>query len=225
MVTSLLIVEPRRETRLELITAFGNSSHPFKVWSAICAQGALQILDHHAIDMVITELQLPDMSGFLFLDFIAQIQHVLVYSDGDEAIILRAFECRIDDFAVKSRSSIPELVLRTRAILRRSTQQYLQVGDIYVDIPAQRVWRKGVEIDLPNQCFKFFLALVRYPNQVISRNQLTQVVGSTPNTKGYRILYVLALKIRRKLELDPMKPQYIRNVRGIGYIFKTDSIS
>lgn len=203
MVTSLLIVEPRRETRLELITAFGNSSHPFKVWSAICAQEALQILDHHAIDMVITELRLPDMSGFLFLNFIAQIQHVLVYSDGDEPVILRAYKHHIDDFAIKSRTSIPELVLRTRAVLRRGTQQSLQVGDIYVDIPTQQVWCKGTEIVLPSQRFKFFLALARYPNQVVTRDQLADAVGSTRDTKGYRVLYVLALAVRQKLEIDP----------------------
>ena len=225
MMTSLLIVEPQHNTRLELITAFGNSSHPFKVWSAICAQEALQILDYQSIDIVITELRLPDMSGFLFLDFIDQIKHILVYSDGDEEIILRAFECHIDDFAIKSRMSILEVVLRTQAVLRRSTQQYLQVGDIVVDISAQRVWRNGTEIVLPSQRFKFFLALVRHPNQVITRDQLADSVGSTRDTKGYRILYVLALKVRRKLELDPMKPQYIHNVRGVGYMFKTDCIS
>lgn len=222
MVTSLLIVEPRRETRLELITAFGNSSHPFKVWSAICAQEALHILDHHSIDVVITELHLADMNGFLFLDFIVQIKHVLVFSDGDEAIILRAYECRIDDFAVKSQTSIAEVVLRTKAILRRSTQHYLQVGNVFVDISAQRVWRKGTEIVLPSQRFKFFLALARYPNQVVTRDQLADAVGSTRDSKGYRVLYVLAMAVRQAIEIDPKNPQYIQNVRGIGYIFKAD---
>ncbi|GAB5494317.1 MAG: two-component system response regulator MtrA [Phototrophicaceae bacterium] len=225
MVTSLLIVEPEREKRLELITAFGNSSHPFKVWGATSAEVALQVLDYQSIDMVITELHLPDMSGFLFLDYISQVTHIIVYSDGDESVLLRAYEHDIDDFATKSQTTIAELVLRAQAILRRLTERYLQSGDICVDIAEQRVWRNEIEIDLSRQTFNFFLALARHPNQVITRNELADAVGSTRDTKGYRVLYVLALAVRRKIEPDPENPRYIQNIRGIGYMLRTKMTS
>ena len=227
MVTKLLIVEPNREERFDLITAFGNSAQPFKVWGVTSASEALQILEQESIDIVITELRLPDMSGFLFLDSIAERTRILIYSDGNEPVILRAYTYQIDDFAIKSQASIKEVVLRTKVILRRATQanqRYIQAGDICIDVTTQQVWRKGIEIKLSDQRFQFLFALASAPSQVVTRNQLADAVGSTRDNKGYRVLYVLAMTVRQRLELDPKNPRYIQNIRGIGYMLRIDRI-
>lgn len=220
MVKSLLIVEPHRETRFNLITTFGNSNYQYhyKIWSADCADHALQILEKQKIDVIVTELCLRDMSGFLFLDQICALSHVVVYSHGNEEIILRAFEKGIDDFALKAQATIQELILRIEAVLRRTEKKIIQVGHLCIDVLQMCIWDKETKIELSHQCVKFLLELMLHPNQIRTHDELAYAVCDMVDTRDYSRLYVLALALRKKLEPDPKNPKYIRNVRGIGYL-------
>jgi DNA-binding response OmpR family regulator len=179
-------------------------------------------------DLVVLDVSMPDMDGWQTLERIRDLSDVpvmMVTARGAELERVRGLQAGADDYMVKPFGR-QELVARVQALLRRARptgDQQLEsyVDDrITIDFAQRSVSYEGREVTLTPLEFRLLSAFVRHPRQVLSREQLLQLVwGDTYGVSGDQVkLYVGYL--RRKL--DPNGPERvpIETVRGFGYRYQ-----
>jgi len=201
----------------------------FEVVTAASSEEGELILLEQLVDLVILDWMLPDMSGIELCGRLRRtgkfprIPIVMLTARGEEADRVRGFSNGADDYVVKP-FSVPELMARVKALLRRSApnrvSEILAVGDISLDREAHRVTRSTREISLGPTEYRLLEVLLESAGRVLSRNQLIDRVWGTTADIDERTIDVHVGRLRKALvrgnELDP-----IRTVRGAGYSFET----
>ncbi len=129
-------------------------------------------------------------------------------------------ELGADDYVTKPFGT-RELRARIKALLRRAsgeTETY-EFGDVEVDFARGELRRSGRAVELTPIEFKLIAAFIRSRGRVLSRQQLVDRAWGHETFASERIVDNHIANLRRKIETDPANPQYIRNVRGLGYRF------
>src|SRR5215470_16671030 len=176
-------------------------------------------------DLIILDWMLPGMSGLELCRRLRAgkaslgIPILILTARGEEQDRIRGLTTGADDYVVKP-FSLPELMARVRAILRRSSPerlaQTLEVEDIELDRESYRVTRNGREVRLGPTEFKLLEFMMESPGRVFSRSQLLDGVWGRDVYVDERTVDVhigrLRKAINRGKEKDP-----IRTVRGAGY--------
>jgi DNA-binding response OmpR family regulator len=181
-------------------------------------------------DLVVLDVSMPELDGWQTLERIRDLSDVpvlMLTARGDELERVRGLKAGADDYVVKPFGR-QELVARVEALLRRRSADGAGTPDIYsdarltIDFAQRSVAFEGRDVSLTPLEFKLLSAFVRNPRQVLSRDQLLELVwGSSYGVSGDQVkLYVGYL--RKKL--DPTDPANvpIETVRGFGYRYKTD---
>jgi two-component system KDP operon response regulator KdpE len=138
-----------------------------------------------------------------------------------EAQRLAAFETGADDYILKPFSA-PELLARARAMVRRHVRGMLpmgvlQIGAVSVDMTRRvALDRQGGEVRLTPLEHRILESLVRHGDRIVTRVALIREVWG-PDRSDARALRVYIGSLRRKLEVDPSRPQHILTELGIGY--------
>lgn len=149
---------------------------------------------------------------------VADVSIIVVSPDDDELHRVVAFELGVDDFLAEP-VSLRELVLRVRAILRRTERddserrERIVLGSLVVDGSRHQVTVEGRDVSLTALEFRLLLDLARHPNRVQRRNELLERVWSDPRGET-RTLDTHVKRLRRKLG---HAGSYIETVRGVGY--------
>ena len=146
---------------------------------------------------------------------------IMLTARSEENERVRALLAGADDYVVKP-FSMPELMLRVHAVLRRSRPERvattLTLGDIDLDRVTRRVTRAGRKIHLGATEFRMLECFMETPNRVLTRAQLFDSVWGMSGESNERIVDVQVGRLRKALtreqEEDP-----IRTVRGAGYSF------
>jgi DNA-binding response OmpR family regulator len=181
-------------------------------------------------DLVLLDVSMPELDGWQTLERIRDLSDVpvmMLTARGDELERVRGLQAGADDYVVKPFGR-QELLARVQAILRRSAARPAETAESYVDERVeidfgQRAVRyAGHDVSLTPLEFKLLAAFVRHPRQVLSRDQLLDLVwGDAYGVSGDQVkLYVGYL--RRKL--DPASPESvpIETVRGFGYRYRPE---
>ncbi len=193
-------------------------------------------LARETVDLVILDLKLPGEDGMQIAQRLraeSAIPILMLTGRVDEADRVMGLELGADDYLTKPFSP-RELLARIRALLRRA-KAAASVADEIAKVRAFRFgkWelnlglRKlkaagGKAVDLTNGEFSLLTAFLSAPRRVLSRDQLLDL-SRLHNAEVYdRSIDVQILRLRRKIELDPAHPQYIRTERGAGYLFDAD---
>jgi DNA-binding response OmpR family regulator len=127
-----------------------------------------------------------------------------------------------DDYVTKPFSP-RELVARIQAVLRRTQKRPLQPGDVVqvgsvrINPTLRRVERNGQPVELTAREFDLLLFLASNPGQVFTREQLLDHVWDFHFAGDTGTVTVHVRRLREKLELDPVRPQYVKTVWGVGY--------
>jgi two-component system KDP operon response regulator KdpE len=175
-------------------------------------------------DMVVVDLGLPDGDGLDVIKSIrtwSQVPIVVLSARTAEAQRLAAFDGGVDDYVIKPFSG-QELLARVRAILRRHVRVelpngVLQFGRATVDM-SRRIARchEGSEVRLTPLEHRILETLVRHSERIVTRSLLmTEVWGPNRGDSGALRVYIGSL--RKKLEVDPNRPQHILTELGVGY--------
>jgi two-component system phosphate regulon response regulator PhoB len=178
----------------------------------------------HAPDLIILDWMLPGASGIelcrrLRAGRAKTIPIILLTARGEESDRIRGLTTGADDYVVKP-FSVPELMARVKAVLRRASPErlanMLTVQDISLDRESHRVTRAGREIRLGPTEYRLLEFLMESPGRVFSRAQLLDGVWGHDLYPDERTVDVhigrLRKAINRGREKDP-----IRTVRGAGY--------
>jgi DNA-binding response OmpR family regulator len=192
-------------------------------------RAGLRAFHQSSPDLVLLDVSMPELDGWQTLERIRDLSDVpvmMLTARGAELERVRGLQAGADDYIVKPFGR-QELVARVQALLRRARTSGEERPESYVDARitidfAQRaVAYDGHDVSLTPLEFKLLAAFVRHPRQVLSREQLLELVwGDAYGVSGDQVkLYVGYL--RRKL--DPEQPERvpIETVRGFGYRYQT----
>jgi len=180
--------------------------------------------------LVVLDVMLPGLNGFEVLRRIrgtSPIPVLLLTARGEDVDRIVGLEIGADDYLPKPFNP-RELVARIRAVLRRSATgepsgrpvpQLVQVGDIELD-PATRIVRHaGQPVELTSVEFNLLEVLLREAGRVVTRERLAEVVLSRKFSPFDRSIDMHVSKVRKKLGDSDSGNDYIKTVRGVGYIF------
>jgi len=186
----------------------------------------------HRPDVVILDVSMPELDGWQMLERIRDMSDVpvlMLTARGDELERVRGLHGGADDYVVKPFGK-QELVARVQALLRRAAlgappeaQETYADSYLSIDWGQRRVTVGDREIPLTPLEFRLLSTFVRNPRQVLSRDQLLELVwGDTYGVGGDQVkLYIGYL--RRKLEPDAPDTVPIETVRGFGYRYTSKS--
>ena len=175
-------------------------------------------------DVVLLDLALPDQDGREVCRALRQhsdVPIIMVTASGTLTDRVAGLELGADDYVVKP-FSVAEVVARIRAVLRRvrpdpSADGQLTIGELRIDLPARRVWRAGLEVEVTRKEFDLLARLAQDAGRVVTREALMSDVWDMNWFGSTKTLDVHIAWLRRKLGDDPARPTYIHTVRGVGF--------
>ncbi|MEM9006436.1 MAG: response regulator transcription factor [Cyanobacteria bacterium P01_F01_bin.86] len=218
--THILIVED--ESRIVSFLEKGLSANGFTTSTATHSDEAREIALDGQIDLMVLDLTIPGQDGLSLLEELRgqgfQAPVIILTARDDIQDKVSGFEMGADDYMTKP-FRFEELLVRIRARLRPSTPSKssqsgmtLQVKDIVLDLRTRRLKVNGKLFDLSAREFTLAETLMRHPNQVMSREQLLDLVWGYDYAPGSNVVDVYVGYLRKKLGNE-----IIETVRGMGY--------
>lgn len=221
----VLVVED--EAALGLLLTYNLEAEGFRVDRVERGDDAEMRLAENPPDLVILDWMLPGVSGFEICRRLRARENtktlpvIMLTARGEESERVRGLSIGADDYVVKP-FSVPELMARVRALLRRSRPErianQLAAGDLMLDRETRRVRRATREVHLGPTEFRLLEHLMEKPGRVFSRAQLLDGVWGLSVEIDERTVDVHVGRLRKALsrgrERDP-----VRTVRGAGYSF------
>ena len=226
----VLVVDDDRKT-VSLIRLYLEQDG-FRVICAYDGPSALRLARDTHPEVIVLDLMLPGISG-------VEVCHTL-RAESEAAIIMLtarvALEDRVggleagaDDYVVKPFSP-RELLARVRAVVRRLPAEAVfrgpeevSCGELAVNFQRHEVRLCSRLLDLTPVEFRLLGVMIREPRRVFDREQLVQRVFGYDYEGLERTIDVHIRNLRRKLEADPARPEYIKTVYGVGYTFAPEA--
>ena len=224
---SILVVEDEEPIRELVATALRFTG--FTVGTAASGAEALAEARRGAHDLVVLDVNLPDLDGFAVCRKLRaggdRVPVVFLTARDDPDDLRAGFTGGGDDYVTKP-FSLEELLLRIQAVLRRSRARgqesepsRLVCGDLVLDEDACQVWRGGAEVALSPTEFRLLRYLMLNRDRVVSKAQILDHVWDYAFAGDPAAVETYVSYLRRKL--DDRDARLIRTVRGFGYALRT----
>jgi two-component system response regulator RegX3 len=227
---TILLVEDE-ESFIDALT-IGLKKEGFRVEVARDGMEALAKFDSVRPDLVLLDVMLPKISGIDVCRQLrkkSQVPIIMVTAKGAEIDTVVGLEVGADDYITKP-YRMRELVARMRAVLRRSSDESnnmgdldgnaMEVGTIALDPDQHRVLVHGQEVTMPLKEFELLHILMANAGRVLPRETLIDRVWGTDYVGDTKTLDVHIKRLRSKVEDDPAAPTRIVTIRGLGYKFE-----
>ncbi len=222
---------------LELLS-YNLEQNGYRVFTATSGEEGLEILEKENIDLMLLDIMLPGMDGMEVLKSVrnsrenSHIPVIMLTAKGEEINKVLGLEVGADDYVSKP-FGIYELMARIKAVLRRSEnksskqQQIVEesveedeiicVGNIVINNTSHQVTVDGRVVELALKEYELLYTLAKHPTKVFSREALLDRIWGYEYPGETRTVDVHIRNLRKKIEQDDNKPQYIKTVRGVGY--------
>ena len=226
--TKVLVVED--DPGILLTVADNLRFEKYEVVTATDGDAAYAVHLNERPDLIVLDLMLPRRSGLelcrkLRLEGV-QIPVLMLTARSQEADRVRGLDIGGDDYVTKP-FSMPELMARIRALLRRTSSvpegpETLRFGHAVVDFRRYQAHRHGQPVDLKRKEFALLRFLASHEDTVVTRDEILNKVWGLDSFPVTRTIDNHIASLRAKLETDPANPVHIQTVHGVGYKFVPD---
>ena len=199
----------------------------YEVLTALDGRTCLQLAREHRPDLIILDLNLPDIDGIKACQIMRREFDfpiiMLTARDGISDKVL-GLECGADDYIVKPFNFL-ELSARIKSIFKRVERSLVndqyEFKDLTVDFKARTAKEHGESVKLTKTEFELLALFVSYPAEVLSRDFIQQQIWRDSQLyQSSRAVDVHVQRLRKKIEAEVDKPEYIHTVAGVGYKFQ-----
>lgn len=232
----VLVVEDDAVTRSKLVGYFQNEG--YTVSEAESGEQMRDSLQNHAIDLVMLDINLPGEDGLMLtreLRSQSDIGIILVTGRTDSIDKIVGLEMGADDYVTKP-FELRELLVRVKNLLwrissarnagsvvdQKNDSNLVRFGEWMFDVQRRALSRNGEPVKLTKAEYELLVALSTYPNQVLSRERILNMISHRVDAPNDRTIDVLIRRMRAKMEFDPKNPQIFVTVHGEGYMFAGD---
>ena len=221
--SALLVVDGNVQLRERLVV--GLTGCGFALASASDGNGALNLLRARAIDLVVLEIELPNIDGISLIPLIRRITEVPIIMVGEKmdlATRIAALAAGADDCVTKP-FDLTELAARINSALRRPVLRELNAivyADLALDLATRDVYRGTHHIETTAREFDLLCTLARRPERVFTRTELIERVWGTERDVQSGTVETLISEVRAKIDRSPF-PRLIQTIRGVGYALRT----
>ncbi len=226
----VVVVDDEPDIRRELKEYL--TRHNYRVSTADGGAAMRHILERQSADLIIMDLTMPEEDGLTLVKSIRERSNVgiiILTGSGDPVDRVVGLELGADDYISKP-CDLRELLARVRSVLKRAP------GAIDGAIDGEGTWfefdgwrlnldtrqlmsRNHIEILLTTAEFDLLTAFVRNRRCVLSRDRLLDLTHNRDGSPFDRAIDNLVSRLRRKIEIDPKSPSFIKTMRGAGYVF------
>lgn len=220
---NILVVEDDKNLQKLMIAVLKQQG--YHVLSARDGTEALNILDSFHIDLIISDIMMPNMDGYTLTEALRKANYTLpilmVTAKETFEDKKKGFLVGTDDYMVKP-IDMDEMVLRVSALLRRSriiNESRLVVGEIELDYNTLTVKNNESIMVLPKKEFHLIFKLLSYPKQIFTRQQLMDEIWGMEAETDERTVDVHIKRLREKF--SNFREFEIVTVRGLGYKVET----
>ena len=222
--TTILVVDDDLQLRRFLRTTLAGHGHA--VAEAGTVAEAIDAIDRVHPAVILLDLGLPDGDGLTLLRKVPPENRppvIVLSARGQEGDKVIALDAGAEDYLTKPFGA-SELLARIRVALRRvggtPTPEVIEVGPIKIDQPRHTVTVGGNEVHLTPIEFRLLLELARHPGRVLTHHQLLHEIWGPKAVDEVHYLRVHMAALRRKIEADPARPQWLLTEAGVGYRFR-----
>lgn len=227
---SVLVVDDEPSLRKVLRTSL--SACGFAVDEARSGEEALGIAQNHAFDLVLLDINMPGIGGVeacrRIRDLSPRSGIVMVTVRDQEDDKVHALEAGADDYVTKP-FRLRELIARLRAVLRRTRPMdnqeppVLQAGSLSMDLHRRILWRGGKQVHLSPKEFELLAFMMQNQGAPLTHVKLLRSVWGPEYGNELEYLRSYVRMLRKKIEDDPAKPDYILTEPWVGYRFRNPS--
>lgn len=218
----ILVVDDEPQIRRVLRAALVGQG--YEVWDARRGDEALDLVRTVKFDLILLDLNLPDMTG---IDVCRQIRAgfnvpiVAVTVRSMEKDKVAALDAGANDYVTKPFET-SELLARVRAHLRRkrpAVEHVFQIDDLTIDFAARAVTRQGIRLHLAPKEYQLLSFLFENRGKPVSHRTLLQAIWGPDYGEETTLLQAHIARLRKKIEPDPRRPRHIVTIPWVGYRF------
>ncbi|MCA9386736.1 response regulator transcription factor [Candidatus Dojkabacteria bacterium] len=198
----------------------------FSVDEASDGKSALELFSKNKYDLIVLDLNLPEIDGINVCKEIrklSQVPVIMVTARVEEIDEIIGLEIGADDY-IKKPFSPSVLIARVQSILRRTGHEVIETGGLSIDPERMIIAIKGKEIELTTTQFNILYTLAKRPGKVFTRSEILDYAydETLPNDVLDRTVDAHVKSIRKAIEPNPKKPKYLLTVIGKGYKFNDE---
>ncbi|WP_269537490.1 response regulator transcription factor [Cerasicoccus fimbriatus] len=231
---TILVAEDDASIRLGLVDTL--ESEGYDILEAANGEEAVALFQDHSPDLVLLDIMMPRLSGYDVCREIrktnAAVPVLMLSAKSEEIDKVLGLELGADDYITKP-FGMRELLARVAAAIRRSrvvpkveeaeAPARIRFGLAELDTGLRQLWRDGAETPLTQLEYKLLIAFYEHPDRALSRDFLLNAAWGIDYLGTTRTLDQHVSQLRRKIEADSAKPQFLLTVHGYGYRYKPQS--
>jgi len=218
-VFNVLIVEDDKNLRKLIVTCLKKDN--YNTYEALNGNEALEVLDKNHIDLVISDVMMPEMDGFELIKELRESKYkipvLLITAKSNIEDKKQGFLLGADDYMVKP-INIEELLLRVQVLLRRSqsaNERKIKIGELILDYDQLSITKNEKLYFLAQKEFLLLYKLLSTPDKIFTRQELIEEIWGLESESDYRTIDVHIKRIREKMyDVNEFE---IVTIRGIGY--------
>ena len=199
----------------------------YNVTLAKSVKEAEKIIDEKEFSLYILDLTLPDGSGYDVCKRIkakGDLPVIFLTAYDDEVNVIMGFELCADDYNSKP-FRVKGLMLRIKSVMRRYSNEtsdgIIKINNLKINTNEAKVYKNNEEIILTAMEYRLLLILLSNRGKVLSRTALLENIWDVAGDfVEDNTLTVYIKRLRDKIEEDPAKPEFIKTVRGLGYVIE-----
>lgn len=216
---NILVVEDDKNLRKLMVTYLKKNN--YNTYEAIDGKIALEILDKNYIDLIISDIMMPEIDGFELIKELRnskyEIPIMLITAKGDIKDKKTGFLLGADDYMVKP-INMEEMVLRVQVLLKRAksaNEKKIKIGNLVLDYNQLSVTKKGKNYNLAQKEFYLLYKFLSTPDKIFTREELIEEIWGLESESEQRTVDVHIKRIREKMA--DVEEFEIITIRGIGY--------